>query len=70
MMSTGSWKLYKDSAANVTVNADHKFDELRRRYQTDESLRMNGTVFNMLRGQVETVWGGRPGRARDVQENL
>jgi Transglutaminase-like superfamily len=44
-----------DAVADLTVNPDAKFGELRRRYQTDESLRMDGRVFNVLRGQVETV---------------
>jgi Transglutaminase-like superfamily len=44
-----------DTVADLTVDPDARFAELRRRYETDESLRMNGTVFNVLRGQVETV---------------
>ena len=44
-----------DSVADLTVNPDDQFDELRIRYETDESLRMNGTVLNALREQVETV---------------
>jgi hypothetical protein len=44
-----------DRVAELTVDPDYSFAELRRRYGTDESLRMDGTVFNVLRGQVETV---------------
>lgn len=44
-----------DTVADLTVNRDTAFCELRSRYETDESLRMDGTVFNVLRGQVETV---------------
>jgi hypothetical protein len=44
-----------DSVARLTVEPDTKFDELRRRYETDAGLRMNGTVFNVARGEVETV---------------
>ena len=38
-----------------TVDPDAGFGELRRRYETDDLLRMDGTVFNVTRGQVETV---------------
>jgi Transglutaminase-like superfamily len=44
-----------DVVAELTVDPDANFDELRRRYETDNSLRMDGTVFNVLRGQLETV---------------
>jgi hypothetical protein len=39
----------------LTVDPDKRFGELRGRYETDDTLRMNGTVFNVARGQVETV---------------
>jgi hypothetical protein len=44
-----------DTVADLTVDPDTRFVELRRRYETDASLRMDGTVFNVLRGQVEAV---------------
>ena len=44
-----------DTVADLTVNPNAKLDELRKRYETDESLRMDGKAFNVLRGQVETV---------------
>jgi hypothetical protein len=44
-----------DSVAALTVEPDSHFADLRRRYETDDSLRMDGTVFNVLRGQAETV---------------
>ena len=44
-----------DTVADLTVNPDAKFGAIRKRYETDESLRMDGKVFNTLRGQVETV---------------
>jgi hypothetical protein len=44
-----------DSVAALTVDVDAHFDELRRRYETDDRLRMDGTVFNVLRNQLETV---------------
>jgi hypothetical protein len=44
-----------DAVADLTVDPDTRFVEVRRRYETDESLRMDGKVFNVLRGQVETV---------------
>jgi Transglutaminase-like superfamily len=44
-----------DIVAELTVDPDSRFDELRSRYETDESLRMDGTVFSVLRQQVETV---------------
>jgi hypothetical protein len=44
-----------DTVAALTVDPDAQFGELRSRYDSDDSLRMNGTVFNVARGQVETV---------------
>ena len=44
-----------DSVAALTVNPDERFGELRSRYETDDSLRMDGTIFNVVRGQVETL---------------
>jgi hypothetical protein len=44
-----------DTVAALTVNPDVRFAELRTRYETDPSVRMDGTVFNVLRGQTETV---------------
>ncbi|MCY7301020.1 MAG: transglutaminase-like domain-containing protein [Ilumatobacteraceae bacterium] len=44
-----------DEVAALTVDPDARFAELRSRYDTDDSVTMNGTVFNVLRAQVETV---------------
>jgi len=44
-----------DTVAELTVDPDARFGELRRRYETDDSLRMDGTVFNVAHDQVETV---------------
>jgi hypothetical protein len=44
-----------DTAAELTVDADLRFADLRSRYEADDALRMDGTVFNVLRGQLETV---------------
>jgi hypothetical protein len=44
-----------DAVAALTVDPDARFGELRSRYETDDSLRMDGTVFNVARGQIETV---------------
>jgi hypothetical protein len=44
-----------DTVADLTVDPDARFAELRDRYATDSSLRMDGTVFNVLRGRTETV---------------
>lgn len=44
-----------DTIAALTVDPDTKLAELRRRYETDGSLRMDGRVFNVLRGQIETA---------------
>jgi hypothetical protein len=44
-----------DTVADLTVDPDARLGELRSRYETDEALRMDGTVFNAARGQVETV---------------
>ncbi len=44
-----------DTVAALTVDPDARLDELRDRYESDDSLRMDGTVFNVFRGEVETV---------------
>jgi hypothetical protein len=44
-----------DAVAELTVDPDARFGELRGRYETDDLLRMDGTVLNVARGQVETV---------------
>jgi Transglutaminase-like superfamily len=44
-----------DTVAELTVDPDAQFGELRHRYETDDALRMSGTVFNVLRSQLETV---------------
>lgn len=44
-----------DTVAELTVSPDARLAELRGRYETDDSLRMDGTVFNVARGQVEAV---------------
>ena len=44
-----------DAVANLTVDADARFGELRSRYEGDDALRMDGTVFNVARGRAETV---------------
>jgi Transglutaminase-like superfamily len=44
-----------DSVADLTIDPDARFDDLRDRYETDESLRMNGTVFSVLLGEVQHV---------------
>ncbi len=44
-----------DSVAASTVEPDADFAELRHRYDHDDRLRMDGTVFNNERDQVETV---------------
>jgi hypothetical protein len=49
------WLDLFDAVAALTVDPAAKFAELRSRYETDAALRMNGVVFNVLRGQVEAV---------------
>ncbi len=44
-----------DEIAALTVDPDARFDELRERYESDDALRMNGTVLNVLHGRQETV---------------
>jgi hypothetical protein len=44
-----------DSVADLTVDPDSGFGDLRNRYETDNSLRMDGTVLNVARGRLETV---------------
>ena len=44
-----------DEIAALTVDADARFDELRERYRTDESLRMDGTVFSVALGEFVDV---------------
>jgi hypothetical protein len=39
----------------LTFDPDARFGEMRRRYDTDDLLRMNGRVLNVARGQRETV---------------
>ena len=51
-----------DSVAALTVEPDAHLALLRSRYETDDSLRMDGTVFNVARGRFETVWSP-PGTA-------
>lgn len=46
---------YFDIVAELTVDPDARYAELRKRYEADDSLRMDGTVFNAARGQVEAV---------------
>lgn len=47
-------RLY-DEVAALTIDPDRTFTDLRDRYETDDSVRMNGTVFNVHRGVTETV---------------
>jgi hypothetical protein len=44
-----------DAMAALTVDPDHRFDVLRATYEKSHALRMDGTVFNVLRGVTETV---------------
>lgn len=44
-----------DSVAALTVDPDARFDELRDRYESDPSLRMNGTVFSVALGEQQRV---------------
>jgi hypothetical protein len=44
-----------DTAAELTVDPDRRLDDLRARYQSDDALRMDGSVFNVARNRVETV---------------
>jgi hypothetical protein len=40
-----------DSVAAMTVEPDAHFDEMRHRYDADDSLRVDGTVFNVVRNR-------------------
>jgi hypothetical protein len=51
-----------DAVAAMTVAPDDNFDELRELYDSDDSLRMDGTVFNVERGALETI--SQPHEAR------
>jgi len=44
-----------DAVAELTVDPEGRFGDLRTRYETDDQLRMDGTVFNVARNQLETV---------------
>jgi hypothetical protein len=44
-----------DAVAELTIDPDRGFRALQTRYQSDDALRMPGTVFNVRRNQVETV---------------
>lgn len=45
-----------DTVADLTVDPDARCGDLRKRSGTDDSLRMDDTVFNVVRGQLESVW--------------
>ena len=47
-----------DTVAELTTDTETRFEELRGRYETDESLRMDGTVLNFLRNRVENLEPG------------
>jgi len=44
-----------DAVADLTVDPNARFADLRTRYETDESLRMDGKVFNVLRARSESA---------------
>ena len=44
-----------DSVAELTVDPDAHFNHLRGRYESDASLRMDGTVFSVLLGEEQQV---------------
>lgn len=44
-----------DAVAELTVDPDAHLPALRELYESDERLRMDGTVFSVARGRVETV---------------
>ncbi len=44
-----------DAVAELTVDPDARFAELRERYETDDRLRMDGTIFNANHRSTETV---------------
>jgi hypothetical protein len=44
-----------DTCAELTVDPDARFDDLRHRYQSDAALRMDGTVFSVFLGQLQQV---------------
>jgi len=44
-----------DALAELTIDPDSRFAELQRRYETDDAIRMDGTVLNVARGQTESV---------------
>jgi hypothetical protein len=44
-----------DTIADLTMDPDAQLGVLRSRYQSDDALRVDGTVFNAARGQAETV---------------
>lgn len=44
-----------DTVAELTVDPDERFDDLRDRYESDPSLRMDGTVFSVLLGEHQRV---------------
>ena len=44
-----------DTMATLTADPDEHLAELQAMYQTDDAVRMTGTVFNVLRQRLETV---------------
>lgn len=44
-----------DGVADLAVQVDSRFEEVRARYDADDGLRVGSEVFNVLRGRTETV---------------
>jgi hypothetical protein len=44
-----------DTVASLTADPEARLDDLRSAYEGDDALRMDGTVYNVLRGRIETV---------------
>jgi hypothetical protein len=49
-----------DAVAELTVDPDADFSQLRRMYETDDQLRMTGEVFNVDLGRIETLADAAP----------
>jgi hypothetical protein len=44
-----------DGVAELSVDVDRRFEDVRERYDADEELHVGGEVFNVLRARVEAV---------------
>jgi hypothetical protein len=54
-LPTDAQLAFFDGVAELTVDVDGRFHDVRARYDADEGLHVGAEVFNVLRGRTETV---------------